>query len=134
MEEINIDFDEWENLSEEEKHDPNKIYTHPLSSLPGANEIFDENGERLVPRNNYVFELTTDESGDAFFDQTKIPANINEVVGFSADFTNLNDENLNIDYDSNLKVSQNNNGYKTFQASIYSNQINEPITIKFEYH
>lgn len=134
MEEITLDFDEWENLSEEEKTDPNKLYHHPLSSLPGYYDEFDENGERRVPRNKYEFELTTDEDGDVFFNETKIPANINEVVGFSADFINLSlDEKENMQYDSNLKIYDSNNGYKAFQANINTDQINTQVLIKFEY-
>ena len=134
MEEITIDFDEWEMLSEEEKTDSNKVYVHPLSSLPGYYDEFDENGERKIPRNNYQFEILTDGDGDVFFDQTKIPANINEVIGFSADFNNLSlDIKETMQYDSNLKVSDKNNGYKAFQANIYTDQINTPLSIKFEY-
>tara|TARA_B100000214_G_scaffold366415_1_gene335327 strand:- start:2402 stop:2809 length:408 start_codon:yes stop_codon:yes gene_type:complete len=134
MEEIFIDFDEWENLTEEEKNDPNKAYVHPLSSMPNYYDEFDENGERRVPRNNYQFELITDEDGDVFFDQTKIPANINEVIGFSADFTSLSlDKKENMQYDSSFKVSDGNNGYKTFQVNIYTDQINTQVLIKFEY-
>ena len=110
--------EEFEALPEEEK-------------VPGMLlDIVEEDNNHLT----YTFDMVTDQNGKVFFDEKKIPANINETFGFGTEFYTLSDEETDeVVFDPKIVLGQKVNNMQPFSASFICNKPNTPVRITFEY-